>query len=175
MMALETERLILEKATHEDAEFVFRLLNSPTWIEHIGDRNINDLNDAKAYIDSALINSYKKHGFGMLKMKLKKNGSPIGMCGLLQRTFLSEPDIGFAILPEFERQGFTYEAASAVLQHANEVLGETNIHAFTSLTNTASQELLLKLGLLFQEKKWIEEYSEECMIYSQKHAKDGNL
>lgn len=175
MMALETERLILEKATHDDAEFVFRLLNSPSWIEHIGDRNIKDLKDAKAYIDSALINSYKKHGFGMLKMKLKKDGSSIGMCGLLQRTFLSDPDIGFAVLPDYERKGYTYEAASAVLQHANEVLGETNIHAFTSLTNAASQNLLLKLGMLFLERKWIDEYNEECMIYSQKLVKDGNV
>lgn len=35
MNTLETERLILRPVTVADAEFIFRLLNDPSWIRYI--------------------------------------------------------------------------------------------------------------------------------------------
>ena len=47
---LETERLILKPTQPEDASFLLALLNSPKWLEHIGDRNVHSIAEAEQYI-----------------------------------------------------------------------------------------------------------------------------
>ena len=138
MTILTTERLALDEAVLEDAEFIFDLLNSPNWIEFIGDRSIKSIKDAERYIQNSLINSYREHGFGLYKMVLIESNEPIGLCGLLKRATLDHPDIGFAILPEFEGMGYTYEAAKATIEYAHAALSLATILAITSEDNTRS-------------------------------------
>ena len=103
-MILETERHWLEEADSNDGAFFFELLNSPTWIRFIGDRGIASIDDAVNYIRESLIKSYRKNGFGLYKMVLKQDDRPIGICGLLKRPGLEHVDIGFAILPQYEKK-----------------------------------------------------------------------
>src|SRR5205809_1402527 len=105
-MILETDRLQLRLLSVDDAEFILRLLNEPSFIQNIGDRGVRTLDDARAYITNGPIASYEKHGFGLLLVQLKTTGTPIGICGLLKRDALPEPDIGYALLPEFWSNGY---------------------------------------------------------------------
>ncbi len=114
---LETERLIVEEARLLDSSFFMKLLNSPNWIEFIGDRGVKSSSDAKNYIKESLIKSYNKNGYGLYKVSLKQNMQPIGICGFVKRDYLESADIGFAILPEFERCGYTYEASNAMMDY----------------------------------------------------------
>lgn len=158
MIVLETERLRLEEGTPDDQVFIFTLLNSPNWIEFIGDRGIESLTDAENYIKNVLIKSYKQMGFGLYKVILKQDNSPIGLCGFLQRDFLDHPDIGYAILPKHEGKGYTSEAAKAMLHYGKNRLGFKTILAITSSKNSASQRLLPKIGL---ERQYNEKYTKE--------------
>ncbi|WP_421976232.1 GNAT family N-acetyltransferase [Roseivirga seohaensis] len=158
MIVLETERLRLEEGTPDDQVFIFTLLNSPNWIEFIGDRGIESLTDAENYIKNVLIKSYKQTGFGLYKVILKQDNSPIGLCGFLQRDFLDHPDIGYAILPKHEGKGYTSEAAKAMLEYGRSTLGFKTILAITSSKNSASQRLLQKIGL---ERQYNEKYTKE--------------
>ncbi|MGZ9235204.1 MAG: GNAT family N-acetyltransferase, partial [Anaerolineales bacterium] len=72
MTVLETERLILRQFTEDDAEFIFELLNDPSWIQNIGDRNIRTLEDARSYIVNGPVKSYEKNGFGLWLVVLKE-------------------------------------------------------------------------------------------------------
>jgi ribosomal-protein-alanine N-acetyltransferase len=99
MEILQTRRLTLSEATLSDIPLIFKLLNSPNWLEFIGDRNIRTLEDAEKYIQNSLIKSYRENGFGLWKVELKSDKTPIGLCGLLKREMLDFPDLGFAILP----------------------------------------------------------------------------
>ena len=47
---LETERLLLEPMTINEAPFILELYNSPNFIKFIGDRNIKSIDDAENYI-----------------------------------------------------------------------------------------------------------------------------
>ncbi|KYG81785.1 GNAT family N-acetyltransferase [Roseivirga echinicomitans] len=165
MIVLETERLRLEKSTLDDQVFIFTLLNSPNWIEFIGDRGIESLTDAENYIKNALIKSYNDHGFGLYKVVLKVDNSPIGLCGFLQRDYLDHPDIGYAILPKFEGYGYISEAAKAMLHYGNTQLGFNTILAITGSKNSTSQHLLQKIGL---ERQYHEKYTKESdeLLYS---------
>ena len=100
---LETERLVLREVTGGDAEFVLDLLNQYSFKKYIGDRGVRTLDDARAYIDTRFTESYRKHGFGLYLIELKADGTPIGLCGFVSRETLPDPDIGFALLPQYER------------------------------------------------------------------------
>ena len=83
-----TERLnIRELKIDKDEEFIFQLLNETSWLKFIGNRNINNLEDAKNYILNGPIASYKEHGFGLFLVELKETNESIGICGLLKRIF----------------------------------------------------------------------------------------
>ncbi len=166
MQILETERLTLEEANMEDAGFFYTLLNTPTWLKYIGDRGIRSVADAEHYIQNSLIKSYRENGYGLYKMVLKSEGTPIGLCGLVNRETLSDPDIGFALLPKYEGKGYAYEAAFATLEFAKKQLQISTILAITSEQNAHSIRLIEKIGLVFYKKIRMKEGSEECLLYS---------
>lgn len=147
MIILQTDRLVVEEATLKDSSFIFELLNSPTWVEFIGDRGITALKDAERYIQESLIDSYQKNGFGLLKICLISDNKPIGLCGFLQRDYLESVDIGYALLPTFEGNGYAFEAAKAIIDYGKIKLKLNPILAITSEKNKKSQKLLHKLGL----------------------------
>ncbi|MDZ7612933.1 MAG: GNAT family N-acetyltransferase [Flavobacteriaceae bacterium] len=81
----ETSRLILRPTTEEDAEFVNELLNTPKWLEHIGDRNVHSVEDAIQYIKSRISPQLERLGFSNYTLIRKSDGVKIGSCGLYDR------------------------------------------------------------------------------------------
>ena len=150
MKILETDRLILRKLTDEDAPFILKLLNEPSWLRYIGDRGVKSLADAAKYIVDGPMASYERFGFGLYLVELKDGATPIGMCGLLKRDTLPDVDIGFAFLPAYWGQGYAGESAAAVLDHARSRLGLSRIVAITNDDNHSSVRLLEKLGMKFE-------------------------
>ncbi len=149
MSIIETERLNLLKLSLEDSKFIFELLNDPDWIKYIGNRNINNNEDARNYISNRLLTSFEKFGFGFYLVKEKESNSSIGLCGLIKRDFLEEVDLGFAFLPNYRKKGYAYESAFAVIKYAKDTFGLNTLLAITSLNNTNSINLLEKLGFNF--------------------------
>ena len=146
----ETERLRLRKFVVEDAQFVLDLLNQPSFLRFIGDKNVRTVDDAKRYLITGPIDSYQRHGFGLYLVELKDSKAPAGMCGLLKRESLPHVDLGFAFLPQYWGKGYAFEAASAVLAQARDNLGLESILAITDPDNEASIKLLEKLGFQFE-------------------------
>ncbi len=147
MIPFETERLLLTEATAAEAPFFYKLLNSPGWLEHIGDRKIHTEADAAGYVENGLQKSYREHGYGLYLMKRKSDGQALGICGLVKRAGLDFPDLGFAILPEYESQGYTTEASRATLQLCREHWNIPVVLGITAQANERSQQLLERLGL----------------------------
>ena len=152
MAILETDRLTLRELDKTcDSTFVFELLNSPKFLKYIGDRNVRSREDAADFIENKYAASYREYGYGLYAVDLRHSGMPVGICGFVRRDTLPGPDLGFAFLPEFERQGFGIESADAVMKYGRETLGFTDVYAITSLDNDASGRLLEKLGFEFQD------------------------
>lgn len=167
---LQTPRLVIEPVRLEDQEFIFKLLNSPNWLRYIGDRGIRTIEDAVYYIEDSLIKSYHENGYGLYKTSLKDENRPIGLCGYLQREYLPSVDIGFAVLPEFEGKGYTYEAARAVLAYGRAQLGFSTVLGITSPDNRASQHLLKKLGLQLIDQREATAHQKELLVFSDSQA-----
>ena len=47
-VVIVTERLSLRHLTADDAPFILRLVNEPSWLEFIGDKGVRSLEDARA-------------------------------------------------------------------------------------------------------------------------------
>lgn len=145
--SFETERLLLRPTAEADAEFVFRLMNTPKWLQYIGDRNIGSLDDARVYIQNRMLPQLQRLGFSNYTVVRKSDGQKLGSCGLYDREGVEGIDIGFAFFPEFEGQGYGFEAASRIKQAAFGEFGLGLLSAITNKDNMASQKLLEKLGL----------------------------
>ncbi|MBD0318995.1 MAG: GNAT family N-acetyltransferase [Gemmatimonadetes bacterium] len=161
----ETGRLVLRHFTTEDAEFVLRLLNEPSFIENIGDRGVRTVEDAVAYLNRGPIDSYARHGHGLNAVVLRETGEPIGMCGLLRREQFADADVGYSFLPEFWRRGYAAEAVAAVVEHGRRTLGLRTIIAIVAPHNTASSALLEKLGFRYEERVELLTDGSDVMVY----------
>lgn len=150
MRVCETERLLLRLLSTDDRVFILKLLNEPSFLQNIGDKGVRNLDDAGQYILNGPMASYAKNGFGLYLVVLKDTLAPMGICGLIKRDGLDDPDIGYALLPEFWSNGYALEAAAAVMIFAQETLRINRIVAITSPDNQASIRVLNKLGLQFE-------------------------
>ncbi|NMP16316.1 GNAT family N-acetyltransferase [Thalassotalea sp. Y01] len=146
MLVAQTSRLIIRHFNHQDTDFIINLLNQPSFINNIGDKQVRNHSDAINYLNSGPIASYQTYGFGLNMVQLKHDNTPIGMCGLLKRPELAHPDLGYALLPEHWRKGYIEEASHAVLADAAKQHKVDNILAVTKPDNIASNALLSKLG-----------------------------
>ena len=150
MTVIKTERLVLRRLAIDDAEFIVELLNQPSFLRYIGDKEVRNNADAVRYIQDGPLASYERFGFGLYLVELKETGVPMGICGLLKRDSLPDVDVGFAFLPSYWSQGYAFEAAAAVMTYGRDVLGLRRIVAITSPDNEGSIRLLEKLGLRFE-------------------------
>jgi RimJ/RimL family protein N-acetyltransferase len=142
---LDTQRLTLRCLHNDDAPFVLKQLNQPSFIQFIGDRRVRTVEQARGYITNGPVHSYTEHGYGLLLVQLKSSATPLGICGLVKREYFPDPDIGFAFLPAYWSQGFALEAASAVIAHAFTTLAMRRILAIVQPDNAPSIKLLRKL------------------------------
>lgn len=146
---LKTERLLLRPFTPEDSEFILKLLNEPSFLQHIGDKGVRNQEQALGYLLEGPIRSYGLHGHGLMCVERRETGLPLGMCGLLRRKPDQDPDLGYAFLPDAWGKGYASEAATAVLESGVSCLGFSKILALVAPGNARSIQLLQKLGFTF--------------------------
>lgn len=166
MKILDTDRLILREILETDGEFILDLLNQPSFIKYIGDRRVRSVEGAGEFIKTRFMESYQQFGFGLWAVELKETCEPIGICGFVKRDSLPEADIGFALLPQFERKGYAFESAAATLLYGKERLNFNRVLAITSKDNFASGKLLEKLGFSFERFIKMTDDSEEIKLFS---------
>jgi [ribosomal protein S5]-alanine N-acetyltransferase len=162
---LSTERLALRELTFEDDAFILALLNEPGFLRYIGDKSVRTLSDARDYIQKGPRDAYARHGYGLYATCLK-DGTPIGMCGLVRRAGLDAPDLGFAFLSRYWGKGYAVESAAAVLKQALGPLKIPRVVAITALDNGASIAVLQKVGLKFSSLLRLTEGAEQVRLFT---------
>jgi [ribosomal protein S5]-alanine N-acetyltransferase len=159
-MDISTNRLTIQPATLDDAEFLLCLLNSEGWLKYIGDKNVHTIEEARDYLVVRLVDSNNPN-CGLYIIRLK-DGTPIGTNSLLKRDFLDTVDIGYAILTEHEGKGYTTEATTEFLRYVMEDLGYQQVLAYALTEHHASVRILQKLG--FVVKETFMDNGEECVL-----------
>lgn len=162
----ETERLLLRPTSLEDAEFLLELLNTPKWLQYIGDRKVHTVEDAKEYIRTKMLPQLSKLGYSNNTIIRKSDTSKVGICGLYNRMGVEGVDIGFALLPEHEAKGYAFESSNKLIHFAFNELEQAQVNAITRESNLSSQILLQKLGLTFRGTTKLLEKDEPLLLYS---------
>lgn len=163
---LETRRLELRRLTLDDAQLMLAVWNDPAFLRYVGDRGIRTLAAARAALLDGALKLYAEHGFGPYRMSRKADGVDVGICGLFRRDGLPDTDIGFSTLPQYCGQGFGYEAARAVIEHARVDAQLERLTALVTPDNVASIRLIEKLGLIFEKMVRIPGEDSDVCLYA---------
>jgi [ribosomal protein S5]-alanine N-acetyltransferase len=161
---ITSKRLVIKPTTLADAAFILKLLNSPGWIEFIGDRNVYTVAEAETYLTTRLVGINPTKGCGIYSIFLQENDTPIGMSSLVKRDYLEYVDIGYALLPEYEGKGYATEATQAFLQYVQEDLGHQKVVGFCLTSHPASMRIMEKIGMTKGEP--FIDTDAECVLYS---------
>ena len=99
------------------------------------------------------IRSERRHGFTFWALERLSDGAFLGFCGLARIPdwdcpFQGELEIGWRIRESEWGKGYAFEAASAVLRYAFDVLKADLVVSRTAAGNLRSQGLMRKLGLI---------------------------
>ena len=163
---IETDRLRLRAITIDDTELMLAVWNDPAFMRNVMDRGIRTPEQARDALKDGALRLFSNFGYGPYCMSLKSDGSMIGICGLFKRENLDDPDIGFAVLPDYCGQGYAGEAAEAVVAYARADLGLRALTAIVSRGNTASIGLIEKLGLTFESMITMPGEEDSIRLYS---------
>ena len=166
-MILTTERLTIRLLTPADAPFILELVNQPSWLRNIGDRNVHSLDEAVGYLEKGPMASYARHGFGLWCVERTADRTPVGICGILKRDYLDDPDIGFAFLERHQGLGYGKEAAAGTLTYAHEALGLTRIAAVIDPANAGSIRIVERLGMHYVRPILMPGDAEEISFYQE--------
>lgn len=144
---LETRRLILRPPAQEDADAWAAFMADEEAARHIGGAQQYDIAWRGM---AATAGSWTLLGFGMFSMIEKASGRWIGRLGPLRPGGdvggWPGTEIGWGLAREAWGQGYAREGAVATMNFAVDVLGWTDIIHTIAPTNTASQNLALRLG-----------------------------
>lgn len=159
-----SNRLRLRELHAGDAGAMLALLNDPDFIAHIGDRGVRTEAQALAYLEAGPFTGYRAHGYSLWAVEALPGGEFAGVCGLIRRDTLPDPDIGYALLPAWRGRGLAAEAGRLVLGHAFDALRMPRVLAIVTEGNTASRRLLESLGLRSQGPR--EVGGETLLVYA---------
>ncbi|PQJ21002.1 GNAT family N-acetyltransferase [Tenacibaculum sp. SG-28] len=161
----ETNRLFLRPTLEQDAELIYQLMNTSKFIKYVGDRNINSIEDAEKYIRTKMLPQLRSDGYSSYSLITKTGGEKIGTCGLYNRAGIDGVDIGFGLLPQYEKLGYAYESSHRLMKAAFEEFEIEEVKAITSKANISSQRLLEKLGLKIEGTTKLPDGNEELLLY----------
>lgn len=146
---LRTERLVMRGWRDGDIEVFAPFWMNPVSAAYIGGP-VADM--AAAWRKMA---SYAGHwmlrGYGFWVLQKTDNPTAIGYCGLWNPLDWPEPEVGWSVLPEHQRQGYATEAARTAIGYAAS-LGWTTLISLIHKDNVASRGVAVKLGATLERE-----------------------
>lgn len=149
---LETARLVLRPWSVTDAEWYRQLLAER-------DAPAPELGRVRDFLAGAQERAAAS-GIAALPVVRKREGDPIGYCGLVVgRSSLAEPEIAYELFRRVHGNGYATEAAAAVLDAAV-ATGRHRLWATVRSWNTASFRVLEKLSFERHHSTWDDDFGE---------------
>ena len=145
---LQSPRLGFRCWRDVDLPLAANLWGDPTVTRYIAARGYT-LRDVRIRLQNE-IHSERTSGMQYWPIFLLATGEHIGCCGLRPRENHPEiPEFGVHLVPRHWRQGYAFEAAARVIEHAFGRGGVRALFAGHNPENAASRQLLLRLGFVY--------------------------
>ena len=140
----ETKRLGLRELTLSDQDDLGKILCDRDSMKYYKKVFLEE--DVRDWI-LRNINRYEKNGFGLWALIRKEDGMFLGDTGITIQNIDSEmlPEIGYHIIPKYQRNGYASEAALGCVKYASEVLSIKRIYSYAWIKNIPSQNVMKKI------------------------------
>ncbi len=154
----ETERLILRQFKEGDWRDLHAYYSNKEATQFTVGREFSEGDTWR--VMSAMLGHWQLRGYGPYALEDKKTAKVLGTAGFWYPGDWPEPEIKWALAPEYWGQGYASEAARAVQKIAHEYIPEIPLISFIHPDNKASIQLALAVGatlestMLFREAKW---------------------
>lgn len=155
-MILETERLYLREMKQSDFKSLCKIMqDKETMYAYEGAFSDTEVQE---WLDRQIFR-YQKWGFGLWAVILKETDEMIGQCGLTMQHWKDREvlEIGYLFQRLFWHKGYAVEVAKACKKYAFEVLNADEVCSIIRDTNTASQNVAIRNGMIAVDN-WIKHY-----------------
>lgn len=142
---LETTRLLLKPTAPDDLSELHRLWNDRELRRYLFDGRATSLEEARALLEASEV-SFAERGMGLWRVDRLEDGRMAGFAGFLHAE-AGPPDLVYGLWPSLWGNGYATEAARAVIERAFQVPTVEFIVASVDEPNTASIEVLHRLGM----------------------------
>ena len=151
MLEIQTKRLIIRDHIEQDLDTMHTLLSNPVAMYYLEDIKTNTVEETKQNLQTAIdeigMEDRTKYFFRIED----KNNRYIGEIGFTVR--LDTPagrvvELGYFILPEFWGQGYTTEAAKAVIRYAFQEAKVIKLEVGCIKDNIGSERVMQKLDMI---------------------------
>ena len=152
--AIETPRLILRPWQGHDLAPYAEICADPEVMKYVADgkpRTPEQSADAIRFFEG----EWHTRGYGVFAVELKETDQLMGFAGFLYPDFLPQVlpsvEIGWRFGRPFWGRGYATEAAQAALDYGLNDRGLTDIVSIFHLENKASERVMQKIGLRFDQ------------------------
>lgn len=154
-MEIITERLRLREYTQDDFDDLKEILTDEETMRFYP--KPYDLDGVQRWLDWSMDN-YRRYGFGLWAIELKRTGEFIGDCGLTMQNIDGEslPEIGYHINKRYWRKGYAKEACKAVKDWAFTNTEFDELYSYMNVDNVPSYSTARANGM-----KRIKEYESD--------------
>ena len=150
MATIETARLRLRPFAMNDLDALHQQIYSEAEVMRYLPGGQPRPRDETEVVLSEFIAHEVRHGYTIDAVIDKRSGQFMGMCGLFVLKEDGAVEIAYALGQSFWGQGYTTEAAVAVLRYGFETIGLQRIIALAVPENIASQRVMQKIGMQHQ-------------------------
>ena len=153
---LETPRLVFRRFTEADAKLILELHSDPLVLQFLHEPLVTTEEEAREIIQKIIIPQYKLN-LGRWALHTRDNNKFIGWCGLKYNASTDETDLGYRLSNEAWGKGYATEAAEYTLQYGFDTLQLKKVIAHAHVQNTASINVLEKLGMKYTRDEVIDD------------------
>lgn len=141
-----TERLQLEPLTASDLPVLHALLTDPSVRQYLCDDQVIPVSEAANILETAL-GTFAKEGYGLWLVYPIGQLEAVGFVGLYGFFSEAQPQLLYALRPQYQGQGFATEASRRIVQYAFDALGYAYLEASCDVPNVASVRVMERLGM----------------------------
>lgn len=171
---VDTSRCEIREMTEDDLDDLYQIYQDPEITRYM-EGLFEDREMERDYIRNYIRNIYMYFGFGTWMIIRKSDGKLIGRAGLNYRVGFEEPELGFMLGKEYQKQGYAYEVCSCILTLAKEAYGFEKIQALAEPENISSIKLLKKLGFVYTEEVTLEQRKYQRFLYDETKRQEKSL
>lgn len=152
---LETARLRLAPFRADESGLLHQLWMDPLVRRHLWDDQVIPP-EQTAEIVAKSEELFHQHGYGLWSVRLREIGNLAGFAGYWHFRDPPELELLFGLSPTVWGRGLAAEASRALLRHAFEDLGFSEVRASTDTANQASLRVLEKLGMRLERRATVQ-------------------